>query len=92
MTDFRRTVERRLGPPLIVLSRLPKVVPFLLMAGLLIGGLSVQGLLGAVLLLTVAAVLGALLYLSWPALEQGPRVLRSLVVAVVVVRAGSFLL
>jgi len=45
-----------------------------------------------VLLLLLAALLGTLLYLSWPALQPAPRTLRTAVVAIVVVRAVSFLL
>ena len=75
----------------MLLGRLPKAVPFLVVAGLLVGGLLTQGVVGAVLLLVLAALLGTLLALAWPALQPGPRALRLAVVAVVVVRALSFL-
>ena len=92
MTTFRRSFEQRVGPLVVLVSRLPKAVPFLLVAGLLVAGLLVQGVVGGLLLLVLGGLLGALLYLSWPALEQGPRLLRTAVVGIVVVRAVSFLL
>jgi hypothetical protein len=92
VTTFRRKVELQAGPLVILLSRLPRAVPFLAVAGLLIGGLLVQGVLGAVLLLVLALLLGTLLLLSWPALQGPPRALRSLVVAALVARAATFLL
>jgi hypothetical protein len=76
----------------VLLSGLPRAVPFLLIAVLLVAGLLLQGVAGAVLLLLLALLLGSLLALSWPALQPGPRVLRVAVVAVVAVRALSFLL
>ena len=89
---FRRSFEQRIGPLVVMLARTPKAVPFLLVAGLLVGGLLAQGVVGAVLLLILAGGLGALLYLSWPALHEGPRLIRTAVVAIVGVRALSFLL
>lgn len=80
-----------MGPAVVVASRLPRAVPFLVVAGLLIGGLLAQGAVGGVLLLVLAALLGALLLLSWPGLQPGPRLLRLAVVVLVVVRAAIFL-
>jgi hypothetical protein len=91
VTRFRRQVELKAGPLVILLARLPRAVPFLVVAGLLIGGLLAQGLVGAVLLLLLALLLGSLLFLSWPALQPPPRVLRSLVLAILVFRAATFL-
>ena len=91
MTTFRRRVELQAGPLVILLSRLPRAVPFLVVAGLLVGGLLAGGAVGAALLLILAALLGTLLFLSWPALQPAARVLRSAVVALIVVRAVVFL-
>jgi hypothetical protein len=85
-------VELQAGPLVILLARLPRFVPFLVVVGLLLGGLLAQGALGAVLLLVLATLLGTLLYLSWPALQPSPRLLRSLVLALLLVRAATFLL
>ena len=92
MTTWRRQVERKAGPALVVVSRLPRWVPFAVVAALLIGGLAVKGVLGAVLLLVLAALLSVLLLLSWPALRQGPRAVRVAVLAVLVIRAVTFAL
>jgi hypothetical protein len=92
MTTFRRRVEQQAGPLVILLARLPRIVPFLLVAGLLVAGLLAKGAVGALLLLVLAALLGLLLLLSWPALNAQARVLRLAVVALVVVWALSFLL
>jgi hypothetical protein len=75
----------------VLVGRLPRVVPFLVVAALLVAGLTVQGVVGGVLLLVLAALLGGLLALSWPALEQGARLLRLLVVLLVAGRGLSFL-
>jgi hypothetical protein len=91
MTTFRRRVEQQAGPLVILLARLPRIVPFLLVAGLLLAGLLAKGAVGALLLLVLAALLGLLLLLSWPALNVQARVLRFAVVALVVVRALLFL-
>ena len=84
-------MEQQAGPAVVLVSRLPRVVPFLLVAVLLVAGLLLQGLLGAVLLLLLAALLSVLLALSWPALLPAARLLRLAVVALVVVRAVAFL-
>ena len=76
---------------MLLAGRLHKAVPFLLVAALLVAGLLVEGVVGGLLLLVLAALLGSLLYLSWPALEPGPRLLRLAVVVLVAVRAVSFL-
>lgn len=75
---------------MVLLNRLPRFVPFLVVAALLVSGLVVKGVLGAVLLLVLATLLGSLLALSWPALQPGPRLLRVAVVGLVAVRAVSF--
>ncbi len=87
----RRAVELRLGPVVVLLSRLPRAAPFLFVLALLLGGLALHGPLGAVLLLVLAALLGLLLFLAWPALDAASRAIRSAIVALVVVRAVLFL-
>ena len=87
----RRAVELRLGPVVVLLSRLPRAAPFLFVLALLLGGLTARGLLGAVLLLVLAALLGLLLFLAWPALDAASRAIRSAIVVLVVVRAVLFL-
>lgn len=90
-TPFRRRVELRAGPLVVLLSRLPKVVPFLVVLGLLVAGLLAQGAAGALLLGVLTLLLAVLLYLAWPALHPQPRMLRLLIVVLVAVRAITFL-
>jgi hypothetical protein len=90
--SFRRDFERRIGPFVALVGQLPRWVPFLVVAGLLVAGLLAQGVAGAVVLLVLAVLLGTLLALSWPALLPQARLLRLAVVALLVVRAGSFLI
>jgi hypothetical protein len=75
----------------VLAGRLPKAVPFLVVAALLVAGLLIEGAAGGVVLLVLVVLLGSLLYLSWPALEPGPRMLRLAVVLLVAVRALAFL-
>jgi hypothetical protein len=76
---------------IVLLGRMPRWVPFVVVAVLLVGALVAQGLLGGVLLLVLAALLAVLLTLSWPALQPAARLLRLAVVALVAVRAVVFL-
>lgn len=91
MTGWRRRVEQQAGPVVVLMARLPRFVPFLVVAVLLVAGLLLQGVAGGVLLLVLAVLLSLLLVLSWPALQPGPRVLRVFVVGLVVLRALSYL-
>lgn len=89
--SLRRQLELRAGPLIILLAKLPRFVPFLLVMALLLAGLFFQGLLGGVLLLVLAALLGVLLLFGWPALDGQSRVIRLVVVAVVAIRGLTFL-
>lgn len=88
---WRRRVELTAGPLVVLMARLPRVVPFLLVLALVIGGLLTQGVVGAVLLGVLALLLAVLLLLAWPRLDPAARLLRVAVIALLVVRAVSFL-
>jgi hypothetical protein len=77
----RQAAERRSAVPLVYLRHLPTWVPPVVLAALLVTGLAVRGWGGAVALCVVAAFLGWLAYLSWPALGVRGRVSRSVAVA-----------
>lgn len=85
--SWRRRLELRLGPALVLLARLPRVVPFLLVLALLVGGLLLGGPVGGALLLVLTALLALLLLLAWPALPAQGRLLRSAVTVLLGVRA-----
>jgi hypothetical protein len=67
--------------PLIYLRYLPSWLPPVVLAALLVTGLAVRGWGGAVALCAVAAVLGWLAYLSWPAQAARGRLGRGVVIA-----------
>lgn len=72
----RQAVERRSAAPLALLYQLPRWALPIGLAVVLIAGLAVGGVIGAVLLLALAVFLAWLAYLSWPSLGGQARVLR----------------
>jgi hypothetical protein len=76
-SGLRGPAERRSAAPLVYLRRLPRWLPPLAAAALFITGLAVPGWGGAVALCAVAAFLGWLAFLSWPALGAGGRLGRA---------------
>jgi hypothetical protein len=79
----RRAIERRSAALLVYLHQLPRWLPAVVLAVLLITGLAVHGIGGAIALIGVALVLGWLAVVSWPQLSPSGRVIRVLVVALV---------
>lgn len=73
---LRVAIERRSAAPLLFLRRLPRWVPPVVLAALLVAGLAAEGWPGASLLLLLAVVLAWLGYLSWPRLTPPGRLLR----------------
>jgi hypothetical protein len=84
----RQATERRSARSLMYLYQLPRWVPPVVLALLLVVGLAVKGPAGAIALCAVAVVLGWLAALSWPRLTSGGRAGRLLVMAVLVTAAG----
>jgi hypothetical protein len=66
------------------LTRLPRAVPFLVVLGLLVGGIFIGGAVGAVLLAVVVLVVAWLLYLGWPRLTTSERLGRTAVLLLAV--------
>jgi hypothetical protein len=83
----RARLERVSAFPLVILSRTPRWLLALLLAVILVAGLALQGIVGAVLLVLLAGFLGWLLALSWPVLSIGGRAVRAVVV--IAVLAGA---
>ena len=83
----RQTVERASLKPAAYLHHLPRWLPPVVVAAAFIGGLTVHGWIGAVLLLAVAAFLAWLAALSWPALGAQGRAMRVLAVAALIALA-----
>lgn len=72
---------RRSATLVAFLSRVPRFVLILAVLGLLLGGLFAPGLLGAFLLVLVAAFAGWLAWMTWAGQPAFTRVLRVVVVA-----------
>jgi hypothetical protein len=83
VSTLRRSVERKAGPALVILSRAPRWVPFAVVLACVVGGLTLHGPVAGALLAIVLALLGLQLFFAWPVLEPPARVLRSLVLALV---------
>ena len=80
-SGIRRSVERRSSVHLVYLRQLPAWIPPIVLAALLVAGLAVRGWIGAAALCVVAAFIGWLGYLSWPALKTPGRIGRVAVIA-----------
>ena len=88
-TSLRRSVERRSGPLLVVLSGLPKLLVPLVSLALLIGGLSLPVAYGVGCLGLLALLVGWLSYLSWPVVHAQARMVRLATVALVLLALVS---
>jgi len=84
----RQAAERQSARPLLYLHQLPRWVPPVVLAVLLVVGLAVKGPAGAAALCALAAALGWLAALSWPRLSAGGRVARLVTILVLVGVAG----
>jgi hypothetical protein len=84
-SERRRAVERFSARPLVFLHQMPRWALLLVVLGLLVSGFAVPGLIGAVLLLLVAILLGWLAYLSWPSINTSGRAGRVVALACMVV-------
>jgi hypothetical protein len=80
----RQAVERRSAALLVYLHQLPRWIPPVVLAALLIVGLTVAGIGGAVALAGVVLVLVWLAVVSWPSLTPAGRVVRALTIALVI--------
>lgn len=66
---------------LVLLSRLPRPVVLLGVLALVVGGLALPGVGGALLLVVVGGLLAWLLRLAWPVLTPSARAMRLVTVA-----------
>lgn len=84
---LRRRINRASMPLMTKLSSLPRLVPFLLLLALLIGGLLIGDRVGFLLMGLAAAFVGWVLYLSWPRLNSSERIMRLAVLLLAVAMA-----
>jgi len=83
VSSLRESFERASLPALTVLSRLPRVVPFLAILALTLAGVLIPGW-GWVLVALVVLVLTWILLLAWPRLTTAERLMRLAVVVIMV--------
>jgi O-antigen ligase len=84
----RQAVEQRSAVALLYLRGLPRWLPPLALAALLVAGLVVRGWGGAVALCLVAAFLAWLAFLSWPRVAVSGRLGRVGAVAIMLALAA----
>ena len=87
MRSWRDGLERRSQPILLALARQPRWLPAAVVAALLLAGLFVPGVVGAVLLLLLVGVLAWFFALSWPAVHGAPRTMRVITIALLLIVA-----
>ena len=90
--SVRLAVEKRSAPVLVLLTQQHKAVIPLVSVLLLIGGLALPVALGVVCLLLLAAFVGWLTYLSWPAIVGAARAVRLATLGLIVIAAAARLL
>ena len=81
-------MEQRSAAPLLYLRQLPRWVPMIVLAALMVAGLAVRGPVGAAALCLVAAFLAWLGYMSWPHLAGAGRFGRVAAVALLLALAA----
>jgi hypothetical protein len=84
---LRHRIDQASLPVMTRLSRLPRVVPFLVLLVLLVAGVVLQGPVGFVLVGLAAVFVGWVLYLAWPRLNGTERIMRLAVLLLAVVMA-----
>jgi len=87
--SFRRALEKRSGPVLVLLSGMPRAIVPIVSVLLLIGGLALPVPIGVACLAVLAAFVGWLTYLSWPAIVGAARAVRVATVGLLVVALVS---
>jgi hypothetical protein len=82
-SPLRESVERATLPVVVVLNRLPRLVPFVLVLVVMVAGIFIPGW-GWVLLALLTVFLCWMLFISWPRLLGPERLMRVAVVAMAV--------
>jgi hypothetical protein len=86
-SPVRQAIERRSATWLLWLHQLPRWPVPVLVGALIFAGLVIKGLVGALLLVGFAGILGWLAAISWPRLPVQSRLTRVLVIAAVLAYA-----
>ena len=83
----RSRIDHASLPLMTKLSRLPRLVPFLILLALLVAGVLISGQVGFVLMSLAAIFVAWVLYLSWPRLSGSERIMRLAVLLLAVAMA-----
>jgi len=83
----RHRIDQASLPLMTKLSRLPRLVPFLILLALLVAGVLISGRIGFVLMGLAAIFVAWVLYLSWPRLSGTERIMRLAVLLLAVAMA-----
>lgn len=83
-SPLRRAVELRSTAPLTWLATRPRWLPFVIVLGLLLGGLFLPAAAAVALLAVLVLFVGWLTYLAWPRLDSNGRMTRLLVLVLVI--------
>jgi hypothetical protein len=83
----RSRIDHASLPLMTELSRLPRLLPFLILLILLVAGVFISGPIGFVLMGLAALFVAWVLYLSWPRLNTTERVMRLAVLLLAVAMA-----
>ena len=84
----RHRIDHASLPLMTKLSRLPRLVPFLILLALLVAGVLISGQVGFVLMGLAAIFVAWVLYLSWPRLSGSERIMRLAVLMLAVAMAA----
>jgi len=84
---LRSRIDHASLPLITKLSSLPRLVPFLLLLALLVGGMLIGGPVGFLLMSLAAVFVAWVLYLSWPRLNGSERIMRLAVLLLAVAMA-----
>jgi VIT1/CCC1 family predicted Fe2+/Mn2+ transporter len=87
--SLRRSVEKRSGPVLVLLSHMNRAVVPIVSVLLLLGGLALPAPIGVACLAVLAAFVGWLTYLSWPAIVGAARAVRVATLALILFAGAS---
>jgi hypothetical protein len=85
--SLRTSIESASRPLLVFLARLPRFVVPIAMVAVTVGGLMAQPPRSGVLVALLAAFVSWLVFLSWPALSRGNRIVRTVILAMLLAYA-----
>ena len=90
-SPLRASVERRSATIVVWLATLPRLVPISAAAALFLIAILAGGVVGGLVLLVIAAIMGWISFLSWPSVPPVLRVVRMLILIGVIAVAVAWI-